>query len=66
LSERLHEFYCEGLSRQDRVRHGVFVSNSQELFQDSQSDWYKVRFPIPAKYINESAGVVKQNPGYAG
>lgn len=66
LSERLHEFYCEGLSRQDRVRHGVFVSNSQELFQDSQSDWYKVRFPIPAKFINESAGVVKQNPGYAG
>lgn len=66
LHERMHEFYCEGLSRQDQIRHGVFVSNSQESFPNSQSDWYKVRFPIPAKYINESQGVVKQNPGYGG
>ena len=64
LNERLHEFYCEGLSRQDQIRHGVFVSNSKEKFPDSQSDWYKVRFPIPSSYINESQGVVKQNPGY--
>ncbi len=64
LNERLHEFYCEGLSRQDQIRHGVFVSNSKASFPDSQSDWYKVRFPIPAKYINESQGIVLQNPGY--
>jgi hypothetical protein len=66
LNERLHEFYCEGLSRQDKIRHGVFVSDSQEQFPNSQSDWYKVRFPIPANFINESAGIVKQNPGYGG
>ena len=64
LNERLHEFYCEGLSRSDKIRHGTFVSDSQTQYKDSQSDWYKVRFPIPSSYINESKGIVKQNDGY--
>ena len=65
LNERLHEFYCEGLSRSDKIRHGTFVSDSQTQYKDSQSDWYKVRFPIPSSYINESKGIVKQNDGYS-
>jgi hypothetical protein len=64
LRERLHEFMAEGLARQDKIRHGVFVSDSQRDYPNSQSDWYKTRLPIPAKYILESEGVVKQNPGY--
>ncbi len=64
LNERLHEFYCEGLSRSDKIRHGTFVTDSQNEYPDSQSDWYKVRFPIPTSNINESQGVVKQNDGY--
>ncbi len=64
LNERLHEFYCEGLSRSDKIRFGTFISDSQDNYEDSQSDWYKVRFPIPSKYINESQGIVKQNEGY--
>jgi len=64
LSEQLHEFMGEGLSRQDKIRHGTFVSDSKALFPNSQSAPYKVRFPIPAKYILESKGIVKQNPGY--
>jgi len=64
LNEQLHEFMGEGLSRQDKIRHGTFVSDSKALFPNSQSAPYKVRFPIPAKYILESQGVVKQNPGY--
>jgi hypothetical protein len=64
LNERLHEFMAEGLSRQDKIRHGTFVSDSKALFPNSQSADHKVRFAIPAKYILESEGVVKQNPGY--
>ncbi len=64
LRERLHEFMAEGLARQDKIRHGVFVSDSKAQYPSSQSDWYKVRFAIPAKYILESEGVVTQNPGY--
>lgn len=64
LNERLHEFMAEGLSRQDKIRHGTFVSDSKALFPNSQSAPHKVRFAIPSKYILESEGVVKQNPGY--
>lgn len=64
LNERLHEFYCEGLSRQDKIRFGTFVSDSKASFPNSQSADYKVRFAIPSKYILESNGVVKQNLGY--
>ena len=64
LYERLHEFMAEGLSRQDKIRHGVFVSDSKAMFPNSQSANHKVRFAIPSKYILESEGVVKQNPGY--
>ena len=64
LTERGHEFYCEGLRRQDLIRHNKFVSTSLSLYPNSKSAGYKVRFPIPTTYINESKGVVKQNPGY--
>lgn len=64
LVERGHEFFCEGLRRQDLIRYDKFVSTSKELYPNSQSDWYKVRFPIPTYYINESNGQVKQNEGY--
>ncbi|MDR1337165.1 MAG: RagB/SusD family nutrient uptake outer membrane protein [Tannerella sp.] len=64
LSERLHEFMAEGLSRQDKIRHGVFVSDSKAQFPNSQSADHKVRFAIPSKYIRESEGAVIQNPGY--
>lgn len=64
LAERGREFYCEGLRRQDLIRHGKFVSTSKGLYPNSQSAAYKVRFPIPAYYINESNGKVTQNPGY--
>lgn len=64
LAERLHEFMAEGLSRQDKIRHGTFVSDSKALFPNSQSAPHKVRFAIPGKFILESQGVVKQNPGY--
>jgi hypothetical protein len=65
LNERLHEFMAEGLSRQDKIRHGAFVSDSKRLYLNSQLADHKIRFAIPSKYILESEGVVKQNPGYS-
>ena len=66
LRERLHEFMGEGLARQDKIRHGVFVSDSKSQYPNSQSESYKVRFPIPVTNILESEGVVMQNLGYTG
>jgi len=44
---------------------GVYVSDAKAKWADSQTADHKVRFPIPAKFILESEGVVKQNPGYS-
>ena len=63
LKERGIEFYCEGLRRQDLIRHGKFVSVSKEN-AGSQSANYKTRFPIPLSFIRESKDAIQQNPGY--
>ena len=73
LEERGHEFYFEGLRRQDLIRYGKYIEyanarinkiNSEEgrgyfLVNDSHN-----RMPIPASYINESKSAIKQNPLY--
>ncbi len=64
LTERGHEFYCEGLRRQDLIRFGKFTECSKSNYPNSQSNEFKNRFPIPPYYILESKGVVTQNPGY--
>lgn len=63
LIERGHEFYCEGLRRQDLIRHGKFVEVAKQN-PDSQMEDYKVLYPIPNWAIVESKGEVVQNPGY--
>ncbi|MCT4588166.1 MAG: RagB/SusD family nutrient uptake outer membrane protein [Carboxylicivirga sp.] len=66
LHERLVEFHTEGLARTDKIRFGTFVSDCKDRNPDDyQTADYKVRFPIPTYYINESKGVVKQNSGYS-
>jgi len=62
LRERGHEFYNEGLRRQDLIRHGKFVENAQERGRPAQP--HHVRFPIPNWIITQSDGVIEQNPGY--
>lgn len=73
LEERGHEFYFEGLRRQDLIRFGKYVEyankriekiNTQEgrgYFQVNESH---NRMPIPADFINESKSAIKQNPLY--
>jgi starch-binding outer membrane protein, SusD/RagB family len=62
LDERGRELYAEGVRRQDLIRHGKFVSKAQERGL-AASDKH-ILFPIPVNVINESNGVIEQNPGY--
>lgn len=75
LMERGHEFYLEGVRRQDLIRHRKFIPYAVkkaewagqstakiETFVDGR---YKYeRFPIPTRIINEGMGIIKQNPGF--
>ncbi len=63
LLERGHEFYAEGLRRQDLIRHGKYITSAATRDGNQTAD-YKVRFPIPISFIDESRGEVKQNEGY--
>jgi hypothetical protein len=63
LDERARELYAEGSRRQDLIRHGKFISNA--LARGKDADPGEVLFPIPAVIINQSGGIVEQNPGYS-
>ncbi len=63
LLERGHEFYGEGLRRQDLIRHGKYITSAQTR-TGNQTDTYKVRFPIPVSFITESKDAIIQNDGY--
>ena len=73
LLERGHEFFYEGLRRQDLIRFGKYVEYANDrinkINQTETRGYFNVddshnRLPIPASYINESKSAIKQNPGY--
>lgn len=72
LLERGHEFWLEGLRRQDLIRFGKYAEYANQRIQKanaSGSNYYTVdeahnRFPIPQYYIEESKNAITQNPGY--
>lgn len=75
LQERGHEFYFEGVRRQDLIRHGKFIDAAIEKAQFAGKSIEKIAtkvdgkykyelFPLPLKIITEGQGIVKQNPGY--
>lgn len=73
LLERGHEFYLEGLRRQDLIRFGKYVEYANERIDHINTTegrgYFKVneshnRMPIPASFINESKSAIKQNPYY--
>jgi hypothetical protein len=63
LLERGHEFYGEGLRRQDLIRHGKYISFAEGR-PGNQTATYKILFPIPITFITESKDAIVQNPGY--
>lgn len=63
MDERLFEFWCEGSRRDDLIRWGTYIQRAI----DDGSTFAKpefVLYPIPRKAINETNGIIKQNPGY--
>lgn len=64
MDERLFEFWCEGgIRREDMIRWGTYI---QRAINDGSTVAKPefVLYPLPRKAINESNGVIKQNPGY--
>ncbi|MCD7938332.1 MAG: RagB/SusD family nutrient uptake outer membrane protein [Tannerellaceae bacterium] len=75
LLERGHEFYLEGVRRQDLIRHGKFIEYAIQKAEFAGEPTAKIatqvdgvykyeRFPIPTKVIAEGKGIIKQNPGF--
>lgn len=70
LTERGHEFYLEGLRRQDLIRFGKYTdyaNNRINAINTSEGRGYfnidagHDRFWIPQTFIDESKGAIKQN-----
>ncbi|MFT6807462.1 MAG: hypothetical protein ACJA01_000682 [Saprospiraceae bacterium] len=61
LAERSWELAYEGKSRQDQIRHGVFISRAQARGKNAQ-DFHK-KFPIPQRELDANENMT-QNPGY--
>lgn len=72
LDERGHEFWYEGLRRQDLIRFGKYVEYANQRIakaNESGKSYFSIdeshnRFWIPQTFIDESKGQIKQNPGY--
>ena len=73
LNERGHEFYLEGLRRQDLIRFGKYVEYANDRINkinaSDSKGYFNVteahnRFFIPQSFIDESKSMIKQNIGY--
>lgn len=72
LDERGHEFWLEGLRRQDLIRFGLYYELANQRIQTANAtgkSYFTVteahnRFFIPQSFIDESKSAIKQNPGY--
>ena len=62
LAERGRELYAEGARRDDLIRAGTFVSSA--IARGAAAKPGNVLFPIPLEVIQQSNGVITQNPGY--
>lgn len=68
LTERGHEFFFEGVRRQDLIRYGRYVEaikgKSQAAGETTLISETMERYPIPPRVIDEGKGIIVQNPGY--
>lgn len=61
--ERLFELWGEGCRRDDLIRWGQFTQRAKDDGSTTAED-FKVLFPLPRSVVNQSNGVIQQNPGY--
>ena len=72
LTERGHEFWLEGLRRQDLIRFNHYHEYANQRIQAANANgksYFTVteahnRFFIPQTFIDESKSAIKQNSGY--
>jgi hypothetical protein len=62
LVERGRELYSEGVRRDDLIRHGRFIEYALQRGASAKPEM--VLFPIPLSVVQQSEGVIEQNPGY--
>ncbi|SDE44269.1 Starch-binding associating with outer membrane [Mucilaginibacter pineti] len=62
-NERLFELWGEGVRRDDLIRWGLYIKRAKDdgsTFADDN----KILYPLPRNVVNQSNGIIKQNPGY--
>ncbi len=60
--ERLFELWAEGVRRDDLIRWGQYIQRAKD--DGYPADDYQVLYPLPRSVVNQSNGVIAQNPGY--
>ncbi|MFC3197118.1 RagB/SusD family nutrient uptake outer membrane protein [Parapedobacter deserti] len=63
LLERGHEFWFEGLRREDLIRHGKYRAYALEKGSTTAQEWF-TRMPLPQRVIIEGKGKIHQNSNY--
>lgn len=61
--ERLFELWAEGVRRDDLIRWGQYIQRAKDDGYADVDDYLNL-YPLPRTAINESNGIIKQNPGY--
>jgi hypothetical protein len=62
LAERGRELYAEGVRRDDLIRAGKYITSA--VARGAAAKANNVLFPIPLEVVQQSGGVIAQNPGY--
>lgn len=62
-NERLFELWAEGVRRDDLIRWGQYIKRAEDDASAFAQD-NKILYPLPRSVVNQSNGVIKQNPGY--
>jgi len=61
FDERGREMFAESSRRTDRIRFGKW---GESWWEKTNSDAFRILFPIPQPQIDASSGSLTQNPGY--
>ena len=62
LKDRGAELWCEGVRREDLIRHGKYLEVARSVGASFVSQ-KNLLYPIPSYALNENPNLV-QNPGY--
>ncbi|QIL42495.1 RagB/SusD family nutrient uptake outer membrane protein [Pedobacter sp. HDW13] len=61
--ERLFELWAEGWRRDDLIRWNLFTKRAADD-GSTTAEPFKALYPLPRAAVNQSNGIIKQNPGY--